>query len=371
MKNSRWSLIIGLLLIAINLLGGAYNLSQNPSEFLEVNVSSGIMHLLWTCFGLYLVINYLKSEQRKDASDAEHVIVPDSTEDKAILKTKLNRTIAYFIIVLFIGSTNIWLLNNYLAGLTLNNIGVIFDVVLNLILIYFAINLLRNKDVWVPLSYTIIIYTFGGLIIYLSKKEWLYAMANIMPAVYFIFAMKMPLNRKYYRLSNMVVLPMVIVLLATFVTLGQTKITAQQKTEARLEQEYVNANTDASTAYTSLIQKQLPSQDDILDAENKIIKRNEKLNLLMAAIKDLQTEYQKQFTTPQQKNTLRKLENDLAILTLYQKQGAKLEQFTKYYKSLNFKSISDLEIIFINRIAREIEDFNSQARDLQLTFDNK
>jgi vacuolar-type H+-ATPase subunit I/STV1 len=151
MKKIHWSLVIGIIILALSLGLGAYNYSIFPNSTpVVVKTSFVVTNLFWAAFGLLLILNYFWNK-----NDSTEVI----TEDVSYLNKKQNKIFSYYIIVMLIASVDMWVTNNYSSGLNILNLTTIFDLILNLVLAYYVYILFTNKrNVGKELLYVLVVY---------------------------------------------------------------------------------------------------------------------------------------------------------------------------------------------------------------------
>src|SRR3989344_5284277 len=211
-KPSFWAGVIGFILILGNIPNLAANI-YNPTDLFMVNVAICIGSILWIGFGLFLVAIFLRGKYKDDASQASLKVEPNSPGDIEILARRRNWTLGFVLLLELLGSLEVWILNNYTAGLTLINIGVIFDVLVNIFFFYIAVELFRGKrKVLNALFYIVIIYGLVWAIIDGLRIHLYGAFIGIIMAIYFVYAIKAPLNRKNHRIAHLILLPIFLIL---------------------------------------------------------------------------------------------------------------------------------------------------------------
>ncbi|MES2436855.1 MAG: hypothetical protein V4519_02495 [Patescibacteria group bacterium] len=371
MKRYHWTGVIGLLIVIVFLLATALKLSNPTSESVHINVATIVTYSLWICFGIFLIVNYFKERELEEKG----VIIPvpelSSIEDKEQLKIKRNRILGYVMIVEIISSVSSFILNDYLAGLTLINILVTFDLIINIIFVFVVVEIFRHKDVSKLLKYTVIIYTVGAVILGSLRSDWILIVSQILFGGYFIFALSAPLNRKNHRIAHKIILPAIIIIMVALGTYEAGRIMGMWKNQNKLDKEFANANTDAGTAYTAFIQSQNPNLVEIERIRDAMNRRNERLENLAVATIELREEYNKQSKSEQQQLALKNITIILSLIDLNRKQGNVLIEFMDYCEGIDLQNISEEEGTIIGGYMTGIESLNSEIRDTALKLDLK
>ncbi len=371
-RNSRWAGIIGGLLAVIFLVSEAITLSH-PADSLRANIAANVGNLLLVGLGVFLVSIYLKNKHAEDAGHGPVALEPNSAEDIESLKRRRNRIFGFVLLIEAIQSVSSWIINDYSAGFTPQNVGMIFDVLMNIVFLWMVVKLFKNKNILGILLPTVIFYAIGWIAVDLWRAHWLGIIYEILFAGYFVYASKAPLNRKNHRIAHTIILPAVIILSFVIGIFDNGRLDQLLKNEAKLEQEYTNANIDLTSRYSVFAQKEIPNSVnsvDIKDVRDAIKVVDTKIKNVVLAINALQEEYKKQIASQQQKDTLKRLQNILTIFDLTKKQLEKLDEFMLYAEQLNFRNLSEKQKLDIDNFKREIENLNSQIREVSLKLNN-
>src|SRR3989339_369249 len=137
-KASTWAGIIGGITIA----SGIYNLAKfitDPTSLFWVNVATVVNEIIWLAFGIFLVYLFIRLRHKDDTQGLVTEIVPGSQEDVSKLERQRNRVFAFFLLVETMFSAEVWILNDYRAGLSIINIATIFDLVLHIAFVWIII----------------------------------------------------------------------------------------------------------------------------------------------------------------------------------------------------------------------------------------
>jgi len=369
-KPHIWAGIIGIGIIALNIYQGAKFIA-NPTDLPAVNVALSVTYLLWIALGIFLVALFLKGKHREELNDTTISLVPNSPEDIQRLSNQRRYIFVFVLLITMIGSTQVWILNNYTAGRTLINASVIFDLLFNAILFYFLIQLLRNKhDVLKNFLYAIVIYSIGSMIFLALMEHWYTAVMTIFFAFYFAFAIKAPLNRKNSRLAHLVILPVLIVLSMATPFLENAELRALSKEAQLLEQQFLNDSATVGTAYQLMLQKERPTEVDVrnvIDAKENFDTRVEEV---VSNLDQLQIEFEKQLPNVAQKQVIRRSDYFREIFALSQEQANKVEEMAELIRLIDFNNFTKSEQEKIVALKLEVDTYTTQIIETQSRLNN-
>jgi hypothetical protein len=363
MKKIHWSLVIGIIILALSLGLGAYNYSIFPNSTpVVVKTSFVVTNLFWAAFGLLLILNYFWNK-----NDSTEVI----TEDVSYLNKKQNKIFSYYIIVMLIASVDMWVTNNYSSGLNILNLTTIFDLILNLVLAYYVYILFTNKrNVGKELLYVLVVYCATWFFIDLYRGYWIKSAVSLTPLLYFVYAIKADLDHKKYRFINYVLLPLVIVINISISYLSSPVLSKLEKTNQKVYMEYTNASTDLNAAYSLIFQKETPNIVEIKDIKDKSITLEEKINAYLSSLDNLKAEQEKQMPSTSKIMALKSISEASQTMEIYLRQDKKIQEFSTYFANLNLKNLTDEQKLKISSYVKEIEGFNIEARTLSVGFLN-
>jgi H+/Cl- antiporter ClcA len=146
-KPYVWAAIIGGLIILGNILSVATTFS-NPTHLpYKVILAMTATSAAWILFGTFLIWLFFQGKKKEDRGHTTEKPELNSAEDKARLARIQNWVVAFFVIFVIISSLGNWVRNDYSAGFTLVNIETTFDVLINLVLLWLVIQLIRQKKV--------------------------------------------------------------------------------------------------------------------------------------------------------------------------------------------------------------------------------
>lgn len=363
-KSSTWAGIIGGLLIA----SSGYGLAEviaNPTSLFMVNVAMVIDNLLWLGFGAFLVFLFFKFRRKEDGEVTYSKPVSDSSEDMENLARKRNWILGFVLCVETIGSAGAWLLNNY-ATLSLINIGVIFDLILHLVFVYIIFGLFRGKKNSLNiLFYAAIAYSAGWILISVLRGHWFGPLLSLVLGVYFVYAIKAPVNRKNHRLAHLVILPIFLVLLSVAPYFDNGKITELNKKDALVEQQFSDETGNLGAAYNLFLQKESPGKKEIENIRNSITRRVEKQAEIASLYGELRREYEKQIPSVSQKKMLEKLRYFTMMFDVHSAQAAKIGEIMDYSEKVNFGALTDKQITDILALEDEVKSLESRLTELR------
>jgi hypothetical protein len=365
MKKFPWGGIIGGLLVIIYLIGGITNL-VNPTKYSAINVSNGIDSFLTVCFGVFLVFQSLERKKREGmVGDME------MEDEKEVIKKKRNRILFYVIIVSALFSVTSWSLNLYPVDFSLGNIYMIFDFLMNLVLMYFAVQLYKNNDVTKPILYTILVYSLGMIVISFLRKEYVPIVAQVGFAGYFLYALRSQLDKHHYRIAHFVMLPAVFLLTFAASAYDDGHVSKLIRDEAKAEQEYINASEDVAVV-NSKLWNQLPlSQKDLISMESALNRRDMKDKEIRSLLKEIDEEYSNRVKSEEQIMTRDRIQHTNKLMDLNQAQGSKGRELLNYLRTIDVENISNTQRVRIQGIMSEIDSYVSQVRDLDFAFKNQ
>src|SRR3989338_5550280 len=262
-KPQLWGLFLGVVLIGLNLYSAA-QAATNPTNLPLVNVAIVLTSILWLAVGAFLIALYLRHRQNEDSNPNDAIITTSSVPNApAALNKRRNWIFALVLTLQIIGSTSIWILNDYTVGLTLKNATIILDVIFNTIFFYVVIELIRGKrDVSKLLLYAIVLYAVEISILSGLREQWYTGFINIIFALYIVFALKSPPTKRNFRIAHMAILPVFFALAFASPFFDNGAIPDLSKKEALLEQHYINENSTLNGAYVLFLQKEHPAAQD-------------------------------------------------------------------------------------------------------------
>ncbi len=372
MKNhSLWAGIIGGLIVVANVIGGVSVLS-NPTDLPRVNVAAGITYLLWIAFGLFLLSVYFKSKKKEDSGQLLTKVESNTPEDLTRLGKMRNWVLALFIIYIAINSAQVWILNDYGAGLTLINIEVIFDLVANIILVFLAVTLLRGKkDVLNPVLFAMLaVLVVEGTLSYM-REGWTLGVAAIPVALYFIYAIKVPLNRTNFRIAHVFILPAALICVAALVAVGNADLNKLLETDRLLSEQSSTQNGVTAQAYTIFLQKNNPTASDIQNTKDALTAGDQiAVKILDEIIKEARIKSSKQLPTIPQQKQLYHLDNYETFVNLNREQGKKMMEFMDYAATLNFDNLSQKQVADLSTFKNEVDGFSGKIAEAAVKMSN-
>lgn len=364
-KPSTWAGIFGVILIATNVIGAAILLT-NLSILPKVNIALIVGSVFNLALGLFLIGLFIKGRQKEDAAKAVEPHVVNSTEDIAVLTRYRNWIVAFVLAFEVIGSTQLWILNDYTAGFTLINLTVIFDALINILIAYFAFELFRGKkNVLSPLFFTILVFSIVEAGLAALMYQWAGAVYALLFGFYILFAIKISVNRKNFRISHLVILPLIFLASFAVPLIDNQKINELQKNQALLEGKYTNDSGVISSSYALFFQRQAPNRAEIQNVIDGVHKRESRKQEILTNISALEIEYKNDLPRVQQQEALEYLNFKRQVIALDAEQGEKLENFMEYALTLNFANLTQKQLDEIIERRNEIDSYGEKFTQLQ------
>jgi hypothetical protein len=362
MKKSFMLLaIFGWFLIGANLLGGAM-MVESLTKLPLVNVAFYVDMILHVALGAFFVWTYYKVKQAEEPGGA---LQKDQPQRLRLLR---NWIISFIIFFEFAGSVSSWVLNDYFAGFTVLNISSIFDLLANIVLVYFAVEFLRGKNKLNQFFWTILIYGVVGAILMLLRQHWYGAFGSLAFAGYFIYAIKAPLTSKQFRIAHLVILPLLIICMFASGSFDNGRIPELAKQYDLLEQQLSDATADVNGSYINFSKN--PNSIDLQNMQQGLEKYNQRTNMLVTNIQELQAEYRKQIPSFSQQKTIEKLRFNLLFLDIYHEQSAKMQELIDYSKNLNLKNLTKAQLESLNTLEQSINSESDKLTELQFELKN-
>lgn len=372
MKNpSLWAGIIGGLIVVGNVIGGVSVLS-NPTDLPRVNLAAGITYLLWIGFGFFLLSVYFKSKKKEDSGQMAQKVEPNTPEDLVRLGKMRNWVIAFVLLYVAINSAQMWILNDYTAGLTLVNIEVIFDLVTNIIFVFLAITLLRGKKNVLDLVLLTMlgVLIVGGVLSYM-REGWMLAVAAVPIAFYFIYAIKAPLNRTNFRIAHVFILPAAMICVFALVSIGNADLNKLLETDRLLFEQSSTQNGVTAQAYTIFLQKNKPTASDIQNTKDALTAGDHiAVKILNDVIKEARIKFRKQLPTIPQQKQLYHLDNYETFVNLNREQGKKMTEFMDYAAMLDFDNLSQKQVTDLSTFRNEVDGFSGKIAEAAVKMSN-
>lgn len=369
-KASTWALIIGIILIGFAVVSGSKTL-VNPTNLPLVNIATNVYFLLEASIGLFLVLIFVHTKKNEDFGHTIQKPEIGSHEDIALMSDRRSFILGFILIIEFWGSSSMWILNNYTAGLTLTNVFVIVDVLFNAFFLYVIVQLFKkNMNILSPLLYSFIAYNVIEGILYGLNGHWYGAILGLLITTYFAFAIKAPLNRKNFRIAHLIALPVLLILTLAGQYFDNGNIIPLQQNEALVEQQYANNNSALANYYVIFLQNEHPTASAIQDIVDAKERRDKSIQDIKTNITALESEFEKQLPSIKQKKTLENYRFYLELVDINQKQGDKVAEFMNYAKSVNFNGLTTQQVSEISSYKKQILDFQDQLTQVQSQWNN-
>lgn len=361
-KPTNWAGVIG----AFFALGSVFSLVgvlMNPTPLPLVNATNIVSNILWIAFGVFLFGVFLRKKSEDEAKDSDTSTPHESDEARLVIQRRW--ILSLVILVSFIGSAQIWILNDYSAGLVSKNLFVIVDLVASFITAWLAIEMLmRRRDKLGLLFNVVVVYTFMEIGILVTRHEWAAVFANVLFAAYVIYAIKAPLNRANHRIAHYVLLPVFIVGTMATGSLDNRALQDLVKERSLLGQQYSNDLSVVDNTYQVFLQKDTPDLSQIQDVKDALSKAGTRLTDIERNIAAIKQEYVKQINTTPQQVALAQIGFLERTVTLNREQHAKLAELMDYEISLNRANPTSVQKTHISQLKSEFQGYVNKVTEL-------
>lgn len=363
-----WAGIIGFLLVVIYALS-AY--MQQPTHMVAVNVAIYGQDALLVGLGIFLIIIFLLGRQKQDAGQIPERFEPDSPEDIRSIYRKQYLVLAFFFLYEFVFSFQSWAVNDYSAGATWINAIMIFDIVWNIILLLLVVGVFLNKrNFFKPFAYTFIAGTLVEAAMSAALPDWNGVVSNILLAVFLVCATVIPLNRIRFRIINLILLPVVLILTAVAGIIAAIPLNQLNQNEGLLWQEYQQDISNVSSAYSVFIQSSAPTSIDIVNVQTTTAQMDKDAPQLISALDALQTLYQKQLPSVSQRENLKEIQLALQTINVDEQESKVAEELMSYCQDLNFNDLSAAQKSQISSLEQQQNSLNQQSNELNYQSNN-
>jgi hypothetical protein len=367
-----WGGIIGAILFILGVVGVVNIGLVSPSDLLKVNIANVCQYLLYVLLGVFLMAIFLKGRSKDDAGHAYVKLAPDSPEDIASLRRKRNLIFAFVLLFGIIVDCQIWVLNNYAAGLTLINVLDIFDLVLNIVFLYAAVQLFRDKKgIEKTLLYTMVLYVLVEAVIFGIMGQWGSVVANLLYGSFFVYAIIASVNRKSFRIGQFVILPIAIIF-GLFIAgpINGYSLSQLQKSHSFIDLMYGVDNSQVADDYAFFIQSSLPSAADIKNIQNDASTTSSALQQDVSILEAIRAVYEQQVPNVPQQLAIEQINKTIAIAAVYQRQYTVVQQLMAYAATVNFSALTKSQAAEINSMEQQINAFQKQASSLAYKLAN-
>lgn len=366
-RFSTWAAIFGIILLGSSLISLG-TLIANPTDMVDVNVAMAASNVALGALGGFLLFAFFFWKQREEQDKVDAEFSKDSEQN---LKRSRNWILGFVLLITVIGSLEPWILNNYLAGVTLVNIFVVFDLFACLVLLYCAIELFRNKrDVSKLLLTAVIIYAVVEGVLLFVRGFWFGPIVNLAMAAYFAFALLAPLTRKNHRIAHLVLLPIAVAVLLAWSEFDNGNLPALSDQYALSEQRFTQDASTLQGAYNIFLQKQDPSTADISSVRIGIENREESIAELLVGLDQLEEEYLNRMPSVDQRKILASYRYVRQLLAAHQEQGQILKEFMDYAATIDLGNPSPAQVDRIVEYQSRIEEVQSKLTEIDFKFAN-
>ncbi|MBY0293887.1 hypothetical protein K2Q08_00985 [Patescibacteria group bacterium] len=351
----------GWFLVGANLLGAALAI-EDLTNLPRVNVAFYADALIHVALGAFLIWTYYKLKHAEEPGGA---LQKNQDHRLTIFRNWVMGIIIFFEIA---GSIASWILNDYSAGLNLLNISSIFDLIANIVLFYFTVELLRGRNKLNHFFWTILIYGLVSAGLMVFRQHWYGALMALAFSGYFIYAIKAQLNSKNFKVAHYIILPLLLIALAASSPFDNGKIHDLTKQYDLLQQQIRDAATELNSSFINFSDD--PNSIDAKNLQRSLEKYTQRMDMIAINNHELQAEYQKQIPSISQKKSLEKLRFDLQFIDIYRTQSDKMQKLINYSNNLNFQSLTQTQLETLNALEQEINADLDRITQLQFELAN-
>lgn len=369
-KNTRWggivAGIIGGILLACQLVGAA-TIFANPSHLPLVDAATLVQDLLWSAVSIFLLFVFIRSRQKGDVEPSDVKLEPNSSEDRAVLEKRRNWIFGFVLSFLFISSSDVWILNNYVAGFTLVNIEIIFDLILNLFFLYAIIKFFRNDSrIYTPFFYAVIAYSVVEAVLDAVRGRWTSIVMGLLTLAYFVYALKAPQTRKNYRLAHFIGLPVLLICVFVLNTFDGAPLIKIQNDIAKLGGQYDTLTRNISSDYIVFRQKTNPSADDIQNIINEVAQRDQISSKMSSNSQKIREYYATQLPNITQAKALDYVQKFENLLAVNKQQSGTIHDLMEYSLGIDFAHMTREQQSKIASFEQKVSDQENQITTAQV-----
>ena len=365
-----WAGIIGALLVLFN-SGAVISSMAHPTDLVNVSTALYLQNGAYIALGVFLITLFLKGRARSEAMKGAVITAePDSSEDIERLRKNRNWTMGFVILIMMIGSIPAWTLNDYTAGLTIINIAIIWDVLFNAILLYIVILLFRGKPgVEKILLYAIIPYfvVSAGLV---YSIDWSAIISNALMLVYFVTSIKVPLNRKSFRFTQLILLPAIFILMNVTPVFSNAKLDQLARDLNFQLAQYTADKTQVSSDFSLFLQSSAPTKSLIENIKSGISTKEKQIDLVLNVMDAMQAQYEARISNIFQQQQLSLLKKEKALIDITREQDAVIIKLMDYASGVNFAYITQKQEEDMNALMQQIYSLDKEIQIAAYKIDN-
>ncbi len=364
MKNHSWIIAVtGSLFLLLNLYGIAETISM-PLKLGWLTTVSVITDLLWAAFGAFLLAIFFNRRREEEKGMTGK---PDANSEEDIARLKRHRAWIFSFVLLLsaLGSVNVWLLNDYLGGMTSANVFVIFDLILNLVLLGYVVLMFRTKAVPRSLLLVIVIYTLVEAGLYFWRGDWFTSLSLLAFIVYFGYGILAKVNRTNYRIAHLIILPLALIAFMGFSELDSSGFNKVIQNHLLLEDQYSATLGLLQNEYGQFVQRETPSKDDVRDVTDATTKFQEKVTEVITSIDTIKAEYEGQIPSLARNLALERLRMYRGLMELQVEQNTQLLEMMLYAGKIDFSSLNEQELSRLNDFEKAIDEVAERMTKVQ------
>jgi hypothetical protein len=369
MKKPKWKVVCAVILL-ISSFGLLFEFITKFPDQLSQIIAQSVNLVCYVGLAVYLLVSYFKAKDKLENGQVQTIPTPNSAEDIAVLKIKRNKIIASVFLLEFIGSLPTWITNNYLVGFTYENIHIIFDVLVNICILYFIYSLYKNKPVLKKLLYFIILSTLGYVGIEIWGHKWWEILSNIVLAVYIIYYIKTKINRINYRIANFIILPLSILIILTAGFFSSSKISDLTSQEQVAEADFATSHVAMIGKYDDLIQEQnidkYPQEARALD--DALSAKDDKISRLETIIDNLEKEVNKNDVNGDQSDLKSKITSLRKVVNLHKTLDSKTKEFAVFVEGLDITNITKADSDKYKFLNKQVMVAQKDAQDASMEY---
>lgn len=202
------------------------------------------------------------------------------------------------------------------------------------------------------------------------RQEWVSVTLAVLFAIYFIFVIKAPVNRKNHRIGHLMLLPAIIVVMLSLNYIDGGKMRELLKKDSFLSQQYSLYNQRLYGDYGLLWQKEISQDTDIRNVLDMKAERELIIQDMTSNLTEIESEHEKQIPSVPQQLELERLRHVFNIFALDREQAEKVEDLMNYLKTLELGQITLEQQIEIDARKKEIDKYSDRITEAQFKLNN-
>lgn len=364
-KLSFWGAVVGGVFIVGNLLTAA-KLIGEPTSIQLVNVTQWTTNIAWILFGAFLVAVHIF----RDSWLPKLADVLDPSIENPVYSRRRDWAVAFVLVLVFIGSIEVWMLNISADTSSLINWQSIFDFVANLVFFYIVVQLLKGAKPYRMLLYTTLVYGIVMIAIYAIREEWLTIVVYMLFMSYFIASAILPATRRNLVIIQILLLPLYLVSTLALPSVDNRQFVELNKKEVFLEQQFSSNTGQISGIYQRLLTRERPNTVTMNELRIAIERRDKTIEDLREILATIEDEREKEYRTIAGVKASEITKYFLRQLDLNQEQTDVLKKLLDYVNKINVENMSSAQENEFLRLIQEVDDYNRKLDDLNFEIES-